>query len=842
MPEGRKGIQPVPDRLRELDPGGYLEQVRKFLIDVNAGRVAALAGTTTSGASPAPAPTPGPPGPPGPPGTPYVPDLTPPPTPSGVVVSAGLDFVFITTDAPTFSEGNGYQRTIVYGATYGGSGPLPTFSDAVRVHEFVGQVGSFAAEPGVQWHIWLKWLTNDSVESVSPSGGANGHQVTTALIGNVHLGPLIIEAGNLANGAVTTAKFAAGIEPVSIVGALPSPSGYAGPLTVFLTTDGKLYRYVAGAWTTAVAAVDITGQITGTQIADDSISTPKLQANSVTAAQIAANTITANEIAANAITASELAANSVVAGKVAAAAISATEIAAAAIQATHLAANSIAVGTAAIQNGAIVNAMIADAAITNAKIVSLAATKLTAGSIAVGEYIQSSDFVTGVSGWRWGGNTGEVGSAMIRGQLTAGQINANGLVIRDNSGVPILGVNEPLSASYIAALVGGGNLLANSSFEVDSDSNGLANSWTAYSSGTTGAITRTVLSGGFHGAKFQRISATGLGTASSDRAGVYQEVEFSADLPTGTKIVSSIAMRRSSAGTVRGRVFINTFDAADAPLASDWYWTPNLTTDWVRYQFAKSTEAGTRKIRCYYWMDSRSGAAGAASIDIDAAMLQFGDLMTEYTPSAVDKTGIDNPITSANISTYMAAAAIGTAYIQNAAITDAKIASLNASKIVAGTITTDKIQVGATTVSATVEQLASNYALSGASSVHESPAIASLALACIGGTVAYRGRISVEVPVSNATVAFVQIRLLINWEGVDYNQGVLVVEPVGSGTRTAYAIFPIDMTKILGGVAATINAYVKVESFFMNSSMAGVGSPTGTVSYIVNAVLQENKV
>jgi hypothetical protein len=413
-----RGIGPVPDNLGNEALWDFLNQLRKANIDVLAGRVAALGTTTTiTGTGTG---TAGPPGPPGPPSV-YVPDLTPPPTVSGVSVSAGLDFVFITTDAPVFTQGNGYNRTLVYGVTYTGDGitpPLPTFGDAVLVHEFVGQVGSFATPPGTQWHIWVKWRTNDGVLSVSPEGGANGHQVTTALIGNSNLGPLIIEAGNLANGAVTTAKFAAGIEPVSIVAVLPTALGYTGPKMVLLTTDGKLYRYVAGAWTTAVPTVDLVGTITTTQITPGAITTPLLAAGAVTAATIAANTITASNIAANAITSNAIAANAVVAGKIAAGAISATEIAAGQIQATHLAANSIAVGTAAIQNGAIVNAMIGDATI-----VSLSASKILAGSIAVGEYIQSADFSSGVSGWRFGGNTAELGSASIRGTLTASQLS-----------------------------------------------------------------------------------------------------------------------------------------------------------------------------------------------------------------------------------------------------------------------------------------------------------------------------------------------------------------------------------------------------------------------------------
>ncbi len=671
-PELRKWLVRAREHIRELrgntgDP---------------AGAAGSGSGSTTvivpGAPGPAPAPTPSDP-----------PDLTPPPTPSGVTVTAGLAAVYISTDPPLFTQGHGYARTKVYGAKYDpGPGPtpnpLPTFANASLQHEFVGEIGSFPSDLGVQWHIWVKWLTADDVESVVPFGGTNGVQVTTGKIGTADLGPLIVEAGNLASGAVTAAKlaagsvgltaFAAGLTPVEVASSLPASGNFIGRM-VALTTDGKLYRYTATGWTATVASSDIagqlldsqvaalaaskitgqltnaqiasiaaaklTGQITSTQITDGAISTPKLAAGAVTAATIAAETITAAQIAAEAITAAELAAGSVIAAKIAAGAVTATAIAAQAVTAgkiaanavtanelaansvtsakiqagavtatqiaaqairtdkllvtgagaalnadprmldttawtyyaarsgsyslvtiadgvagdkamrvigdatpeslavplvagrqyrvsvyarsvggpsglryircfrrdqattllgfavlavepavgtfeginfpsswtryvgrftaeagavsghinvdcsasetgtyelqdfrieelvdsslivdgsiiaTKLAANAIAVGTAAIQNGAIVNAMIADATIDSAKIATLAASKITAGSLNVGAFIQSSNYIAGVSGWRIDGTgPAEFAAASIRGQLTAAQVAA----------------------------------------------------------------------------------------------------------------------------------------------------------------------------------------------------------------------------------------------------------------------------------------------------------------------------------------------------------------------------------------------------------------------------------
>ena len=176
-----------------------------------------------------------------------------------------------------------------------------------------------------------------------------------------------------------------------IVAALPSTNLFSGRV-VFNEVDDKLYRYTGTAWTAAVPAADVagqlvdtqiqavsaskiagllansqieavaaakvtgqlsdaqlaaisaaklTGQIVGTQITDGAVTTAKVAAGAITAGQIAADTITAANIAAGAVTASELAAGSVIAGKVAAGAISATELAANSVVAGKIAANAV---------------------------------------------------------------------------------------------------------------------------------------------------------------------------------------------------------------------------------------------------------------------------------------------------------------------------------------------------------------------------------------------------------------------------------------------------------------------------------------------------------------------
>lgn len=140
------------------------------------------------------------------------------------------------------------------------------------------------------------------------------------------------------------------------------------------------------------------------------------------------------------IDATKLAADAVESGKIKDYAITTTKIA------------NLAVGNAAIANAAITNAKIANLAVDDAKISDLAVTKLTAGSVSVGQYIQSTGYSAGTTGWYIGGNgVAEFGAASIRGQLTASQIDTRGLSIKDMSGNVIFAAGTNLAYSYINA-------------------------------------------------------------------------------------------------------------------------------------------------------------------------------------------------------------------------------------------------------------------------------------------------------------------------------------------------------------------------------------------------------
>lgn len=238
-------------------------------------------------------------------------------------------------------------------------------------------------------------------------------------------------------GTVTASNFAAGIEPISVVSALPTVSGYTGPNVVFLTTDQKLYRFTGSAWTAAVstqdlsgelgeglfssdlrpvervsalpttdltqgrvvllttdnklyrytgsawtsdiAASDLTGQISGTQVADGAITTTKITDDAVTSDKVAANAVYAGSIQTNAVTSAKIQAGAISTDKIAANAITAAKMAADSVEAGSIAAG--AVNTAAIQAGAINADKIGTDAVTANKI---AASSIITSKIATG--------------------------------------------------------------------------------------------------------------------------------------------------------------------------------------------------------------------------------------------------------------------------------------------------------------------------------------------------------------------------------------------------------------------------------------------------------------------------
>ncbi|WP_234907089.1 phage tail protein [Rhizobium rhizogenes] len=172
------------------------------------------------------------------------------------------------------------------------------------------------------------------VEAVTAEVLANNAVVSTKLA------DAAVTAAKLADGMIDATKLAANIKAVEIVSILPTTGNVDGR-QVYLTTDGKLYRYHLGAWTTAVASGDINGTLADAQI--QSVAAGKVTGQ-MTNAQIAAvdaakvtGALVSSQIADSAITNSKLAALAVDAAKLADGSVGASKLAIAAVDATKFA-------------------------------------------------------------------------------------------------------------------------------------------------------------------------------------------------------------------------------------------------------------------------------------------------------------------------------------------------------------------------------------------------------------------------------------------------------------------------------------------------------------------------
>ena len=289
----------------------------------------------------------------------------------------------------------------------------------------------------------------------------------------------IFTASSVEAGSITYASFAAGIEPVGVVNTLPTVAGYDGPTVVVLTTDGKLYRLVSGAWTAAiptsdldgtlgadlfsdtlrpiervgslpstnltqgrvvllttdnklyrytgsawtaaVPATDLTGQITGTQITDNAITTTKIAANQITGGKIIAGEINTRELATDAVTADKIEAGAVVAGKIATDAVTANTIKAGEVVAGKLATNAVTSDT--IEANAVIFGKIATGAVRADQIDvgAVTAEKIFAGAVTANaidtDAVTSDKILAGAI----------IASKIGTGEVTADKISVNEL-------------------------------------------------------------------------------------------------------------------------------------------------------------------------------------------------------------------------------------------------------------------------------------------------------------------------------------------------------------------------------------------------------------------------------
>ena len=303
-------------------------------------------------------------------------DTAIPPVPTNFSVAPAYSQNILSWDYPRYSN---HSFSEIYGHD------SDVIGDAQLIGVSTGRVYIDPVGSGVSRYYWIRHVSQSSV--LGPFNSGTGTLGQTAL--NVDMLLDELEA------SIPAVAFAAGLEPISVVSTLPAVSGYTGPSIVLLSTDGKLYRFVDGAWTAAVPTVDLTGTIASLQIADDAVTNAKIAIDAIQGDVIAAGAITETTIAADAVTNAKIAIDAVRANVIEAGAITSAKIAADAITATKLADDAVtnskiavdAIQANVIEAGAITETKIGDSAITTAKIDAnaITAAKIDAGAVTATE-------------------------------------------------------------------------------------------------------------------------------------------------------------------------------------------------------------------------------------------------------------------------------------------------------------------------------------------------------------------------------------------------------------------------------------------------------------------------
>jgi hypothetical protein len=224
-------------------------------------------------------------------------------------VTAGLAVILLGWDSPTYGN---HAYTEIWRAETNVIGSAIRIA-TVQPFLYTDNVGS----TGITRYYWIRHVSTADI--AGPYNATGGTSATTGKIGNVDLGPLIVEAGNLASGAVSASKlasdavsagvFAAGYEPLSIATSVPATKTTS---TVFNSTDGKLYRWDGSAYVASVPSLDISGLIAASQIDEKGLDILDLYGNSVFSHTGAVSTSAYVTVGGDNVTLSSVAANALV--------------------------------------------------------------------------------------------------------------------------------------------------------------------------------------------------------------------------------------------------------------------------------------------------------------------------------------------------------------------------------------------------------------------------------------------------------------------------------------------------------------------------------------------------
>lgn len=194
-------------------------------------------------------------------------------------------------------------------------------------------------------------------------------------------------------------------------------------------------------------------------------------------------------------------------------------------------------------------------------------------------------------------------------------------------GLPVLSANvAQLSNGLTLNNCTNKNLLLNSSFEVDTNADGLANGWVVYTAGSvTGGTPNGLVAG--NGSPFaQRMLATVLGSSSSDQYGLQYATDIA--ITPGANYSFSVDVRSSSGGSATVRIVVVLLTAALAVVSSAPDNAPTQVA-WGRRTVSFLVPPTAVFARAYVWMQADTVGAGIF-IDVDNAQFEQSATSTPY--------------------------------------------------------------------------------------------------------------------------------------------------------------------------------------------------------------------
>lgn len=279
----------------------------------------------------------------------------------------------------------------------------------------------------------------------------------------------------------------------------------------------------------------------------------------------------------------------------------------------------------------------------------------------------------------------QIGLQVGTNELYDGSVTTGKIVDSAITGPKI--ASGAITTNKLNVIVGGGNSILNSSFEADSDANGVADSW---SSSGTGSFSFSVGSsnGVTHALKAANIVVTGM--TAGQTTYLTQTVTAATGVPiAGAQYVFSAYVKLLSLINCTFRLRTEWYNVSNT-LLNTFDTDINSLTSGVFQRFTQNnTVPANATYAKVYFMLVSTGSGGAGIAVIDSVQLEQGDLATAYAPLT------DELLPGVVNANHIAANSISTLHI-NAAGLDASVIKtgfLDANVIAAGTITTTKLSV-----------------------------------------------------------------------------------------------------------------------------------------------------